>query len=337
MDIKKIGKNIVMSLAIPVIVYVALFLICMLTGHSGFGTGSDLQTIMYNSIYAGLIALAMSMNLTSGRFDFSVGATLVLATILGGNIAKEMQFGAVGLFVVVVLIGAVIGLVSGLVYVLLGLPPMVVSLGLAMIYEAIGFIYNKSKGVKLIGKSKMLVYSKMPWSLVVMAVVLFVLVVLWDYTKFGYNRKALASGQKIATDVGINEKKNAVICYVIAGALLGIAGCVYISKYGTMTPETGLASSSYFMSAFLPMFIGGAIGKYSSHPIGVFIGAITQAFITSAFVCLGFSSSLITVLNGVIVMLFLIYTSNSYILVEQKMFHEKLEKAKEARNTTSAS
>ena len=331
MKIKKIGKNIVMSLMIPVIVYLFFMILCNATGHQGFGVGADLQTILYTSVYSGLIALAMSMNLTSGRFDFSVGATIVLAIILGGNIAKEHHMGALGLLLITLLIGAIIGLVSGLVYVLLGLPPMVVSLGLAMVYEAIGFIFNKAKGVKLIGKTDMLVYSKLPWALVLIVVVLVVLVILWDYTKFGYNRKALATGQKIATDVGINEKKNAVICYVIAGALLGLAGCVFISKYGTVSPETGLSSSSYFMTAFLPMFIGGAIAKYSSHPIAVFIGAITQAFITSGLSWMGCSSSIMTVLNGVIVMVFLIYTSNSHLLVEQKLFHEKLEKAKAAR------
>lgn len=332
---KKIGKNIGMSLVIPVVVYLFFFILCNATGHPGFGVGSDLQTILYTSVYSGLIALAMAINLTSGRFDFSIGATLVLSIILGGNIAKDNGWGAAGLLIITMVIGAVIGLVSGLVYTLLGLPPMVVSLGLAMIYEAIGFIYNKAKGVKLMGKNDMLIFARLPWALIVIAAVLVVMVILWDFTKFGYERKALASGQKIATDVGINEKKNAVICYVIAGVLLGLAAVVYISKYGTVSPETGLSSSSYFMTAFLPMFIGGAIAKYSSHPVGVFIGAVTQAFITSGFSWLGFSSSMMTVLNGVIVMAFLIYTSNSHLLVEQKLFHEKLEKAKAARAETA--
>lgn len=328
---KKIGKNIVMSLAIPVIVYLFFFILCNATGHAGFGVGADLQTILYTSVYSGLIALAMSVNLTSGRFDFSIGATLVLAIIIGGNIAKDNKWGAVGLLLITMLIGAILGLVSGIVYTVLGLPPMVVSLGLAMIYEAIGFIFNRAKGVKLMGKNSMLVFARLPWAGVVIAVVLIVMVILWDFTKFGYERKALATGQKIATDVGINEKKNAVLCYLIAGILLGIAGVVYISKYGTVSPETGLSSASYFMTAFLPMFIGGAIAKYSSHPIAVFIGAITQAFITSGFSWMGLSSSTMTVMNGIIVMAFLIYTSNSHLLVEQKMFREKLAKAKAAR------
>lgn len=329
--LKKIGKNMVMSLFLPVLVYLFFVIITNATGHTGFAVGSDLQVIIYTSVYSGLIALAMSMNLTSGRFDFSVGATLVLAIIIGGNVAKAYNLGAAGLLIVTLLVGAVLGLIGGLTYVILGLPPMVVSLGLAMIYEAIGFVVYKSQGVKLIGKNSMLIFSKLPYSIIVIVLVLTVLTILMDYTSFGYNRKSLASGQKIATDVGVDEKKNAVICYLIAGALLGIAGCVYISKYGYVSPELGLSSSSYFMSAFLPMFIGGAIAKYSSHPIGVYIGAVTQALITSGLSKMNCSSSLMTVLNGVIVMVFLIYTSNSYLLVQKKLYKEKLEKAKAAK------
>jgi ribose transport system permease protein len=332
----KLLKSIILSLIIPAVTYLFFRVICDATGHPGFGIGSDLQTIIYTSVYSGLIALAMFLNLTSGRFDFSIGATLVLAIILGGNLARDMKLTGIQFLVVTMVIGALIGLVSGLVYVILGLPPMVVSLGLAMIYEALGFMYNKAKGVKLIGKNSLLIFAKFPENLILMAAVLLVLVFLLEFTRIGYNRNALASGQKIAVDVGIREKQNAVICYVMAGALLGLAGCVYISKYGLVTPETGLSSSSYFMSAFLPIFIAGAIGKYSSAPIGVFIGAVTQAIITSGFAKLGMGSSLQTVLNSVIVLLFLIYSSNSYLLIEQRMFKEKLEKAKAAREKKQA-
>ncbi len=326
----RIGKCILFSIMIPVITYLLFFILTRATGNGGFGVGSDLTNILYTSVYSGLIALAMSINLTSGRFDFSLGATLILSVILGGNIANNAGFSALGLLLMTLLFGAIIGLVSGLVYVLLGLPPMVVSLGLAMVYEAIGFMFNSAKGVKLTNQS-MLVYSRMPGVLIVIIVVLVVMVIVWDHTKFGYNRKSLAEGQKIAVDVGVNERRNALICYVIAGALLGVAACVYISKYGTVTPETGLSSSSYFMTAFLPMFIGGALVKYCPQPIGIFIGAVTQAFLTSGLTWLGCGSSLQTVINGLVVMAFLIYTSNSYLLVEQKMFREKLAKAKAAR------
>ena len=193
---------------------------------------------------------------------------------------------------------------------------------------------NSAKGVKLVGKNDMLIFARMPGALILIVIVLVIMVFLWDHSKFGHNRAALAKGQKIATDVGINEKKNALICYIIAGGLLGLAGVVYISKFGSVSPETGLGSSTYFMTAFLPFFIGGAIEKYSSHPIGVYMGAISQAILVCGLSKIGASSSMQTVINGVVVMAFLIYTSNSYKLVEAKMFKEKLKKAKLARNAS---
>lgn len=323
---KKIVKNIGMTIAIPVIVYLFFMIICNLSGAAGFGVGDDFSTIVYTTLYTGLIALAMSYNLTCGRFDFSVGSTIVLSAIIGGNIVKDNHLNGWAMLAIIVLIAAVLGLISGAAYVLLKIPPMVVSIGVTMVYEACGLLFNRAKGVKMIGNAA-LIFSKPPYSVLIVGAALVILIFLYNFTKFGYQWKMLRSGQKISVDIGINEKLNAVICYVIAGVLLGLAACMYLSKFGTVAPEIGLSSSSYFMSAFLPLFIGGAIEKYSDKNIGVLMGAFTQAIITSGFAKLGLGSSLQTVLNGVIVMAFLVYTSNSYKIGLHRMYREKQARA----------
>lgn len=323
---KKLAKNVVMTIAIPVITYVIFFIACNLWGAEGFGVGADFTTIIFTTLYSGLISLAMSYNLTCGRFDYSVGATIVLSAIIGGNLAKDNDWGPWGLLAAIVVVAVICGFISGIAYVSLKIPPMVVSIGITMIYEAIGLMLNRSKGVKMVGNPA-LVFSKPPYSYIVVGVALIILIFLFNFTKFGYQWRMLRSGQKISVDIGINEKKNAVICYIIAGALLGIAATMYLSKYGMVSPEVGLSSSSFFMSAFLPLFIGGAIEKYSDKNIGVMIGAFTQAIITAGFGKLGFSSSLQTVLNGVIVMVFLVYTSNAYKIVLAKLYKAKLARA----------
>ncbi|MGB4657704.1 MAG: hypothetical protein WBI07_00820, partial [Mobilitalea sp.] len=298
----KTTKNLVMTLAMPVIVYVFFKIICTMNGAMGFGVDSDLNNIILNTIYTGMIALAVSYNLTSGRFDFSVGSVLILSIIVGASVAKAFDVGPMGMLAVTVLVGALLGTISGLVYVWLRLPPMIVSLGVAMVYEAIAYRFNDGTGVKLIGRRDLLIYAKQPYNIIILAVVLAVLIFILNYTKFGYNTNSLRSGQQITVNVGVNEKVNAVKCYMIAGILLGIAGVIYISQYGSIAPSTGLSSSSFIMGAFLPIFIGGAIGKYSDRNVGVIIGAFVQATITAGFAKLGLSSSLQLVLNGVIVM-----------------------------------
>lgn len=322
-----LGRNILVTLGVPALVYGLMWLLCFAFGASGYGVGNDWRNILLNTTYTGLIALAVSYNLTSGRFDFSVGSVLILSTIIAGTIASQNGLGPMAMLVISVSLGAVLGAVSGLFYVLLRLPPMIVSLGVAMIYEALGFMLNKSGGIRLLGRSDLLIFAKSPNNLILVGVILIILVYLLNFTKFGYNTSSLRSGQKNAVDVGINENRNAVACYALAGVLMGAAGMIYLSQYGQIAPSTGLASSAYIMSAFLPMFIGDAMKKYSDRNIGVIMGAFIQACITSGFSKLGLNHSVQQVLNGTIVLVFLVYTANQYKIFQFRQFGEKRQRA----------
>ena len=78
------------------------------------------------------------------------------------------------------------------------------------------------------------------------------------------------------------------------------------------------------MGAFLPMFIGGTLAKYPDRNIGVVVGAFIQACISSGLVKLGITSSMKAVVDGAIVLIFLIYVSNSYKFSLNKMYKAKL-------------
>jgi len=321
--INRIGKNTLITIAPAVIVYLLFMLVTNLFGEAGFGVGGDLKTILFNTLYSGFIALALSYNLTSGRFDFSVGSVLLLSCIAGGNLAKEWDLGPFGMLLVCLIIGIVCGLISGVIYITLKLPPMVSSLGVAMVFEAIGFTINKGRGVRLMTDFDLLIWSEPVYSILLTVVVLIILIYLLNFTKFGYNCRSLQTGQKNAVEVGVNEKTNSLVCYIIAGAMMACAGVIFLCKNGMVAPKAGLGSSSYMMSAFLPMFIGQALAKHSDRNIGTIIGAFIQGCLTSGLINLGCGSSLKTVLDGVVVLLFLVYTSNSYKVGVHKMWQDK--------------
>lgn len=334
-SIFKLSKNVLITLGVPALIYFLIKGLTLLGGHDNFGVGQDWNTIVYLTVFSGLIALAVSYNLTSGRFDFSVGSVLLFATIAGGNLALEWKVGPIEFMLIVLVIGAVMGTVSGLIYIWLRIPPMVVSLGVAMIYEAFGKMIKGGEGVTLTG-SKLLIFSKQPVNLILLAGILIILIYMLNFTKFGYNTNSLRTGQKFAVSVGINEKRNAVACYVIAGVLMAAAGLVNISKNGYLAPSAvALDSSMYLMSAFLPMFIGEALKKYSDKNIGVIVGAFIASCITSGFTAfkpqlesLGLSfSSLREVADGAIVLIFLVYSFNSYKFGQNKMFQAKKQRA----------
>lgn len=319
----KVIKNSFMMLLIPTVTYLIFYILCEIKGAEGFGVGVDLTVMLRNTVYTGFIALAVSYNLTSGRFDFSIGSTLILSTIIGGMVTLQFGLGPIGMLIVSLLAGAVLGMISGMTYTILGLPPMVVSLGVAMIYEAIGFKLSDGAGVKMIGRMDLLVWSRSPYLYVLIAVALIILYVLLNKTTFGFNTNSLRSGQKIAVDIGINEKTNAIICYTIGGLCMASAGIVNLSVLGTVTPEIGLGSASYIQNAFLPMFIGGILAKYFDRNVGVVVGALTQSIIFAGIGKLGVPSAWQAVITGIIVLCFFAYSFNAYRIVEFKVFKEK--------------
>lgn len=323
----KIGKNFLNTLWMPIVVYIFFAVLCAFNGKTGFGVNSDLMVILRNTVYSGLIALALSYNLTSGRFDFSIGSILILSTIIGANIALPWNLGPLGLLLASMIVGAVLGAVSGLVYIILRLPPIVVSVGVAMIYEAIGFSLNDGKGIRIINKPDLLIFAQQPYISILAIIVVIILVILLNFTKFGFDTNSLRGGQAIAVNIGVNEKLNTVICYLLAGMLMAAAGVISLSILGNMSPKLGLGSSAYMMNAFLPMFIGGFLAKYSDRNLGIMIGSFTQACIISGFAILGLSTSLQSILNAIIVLVFLVFTSNSHKISEFQMMKEKRLKA----------
>lgn len=334
MKIQKAAKNLLGLISLPAVVYAFFFVVCRLVGSDTFGVGTDLRTIIVTTIYTGLISLAVSYNLTSGRFDFSVGSVLVLSNIIGFQLALALELGPLPTAIITIAAGAVLGLISGLIYVILQLPPMVCSLGVAMIYEAVGFILTDGSGVRLIGRNDLLVFAQGPQIYILILAILVVLVILLNFTVFGYNCNSLRTGQEISVNVGINEKKNSVQCYVVAGALMAAAGLINTSRLGTVSVETGLASSSYIMNAFLPMFIGGALARFADRNIGILMGSFAQACMTSAFGTgkLNFSSNLQTVLSGLAVLIFMYVSNNSYQLEEVRIFKARRAQALEEQN-----
>jgi len=333
--LKKIGLNTLVTIGVPLGIYLVLKGIIAAAGDTPeFFSKQEWLTLAYNTVYYGFIALAVSYNLTSGRFDFSVGATIILSVIAGGTLAEMVGGGPLVMLLFMMVTGMVLGTLNGMVYVTLRLPAMVISLGMAMLFEAIAYGLNDSKGLRLIGRGDLLIFAKWPNNVILMICVLVVLIYLLNFTKFGYNTNSLRTGQKNAVDVGVNEKRNTIACYVIAGALLGMAGAVYFSNFGFIQPKTGLASLPFIMDAFLPMFIGVSLAKYSDKNIGTFVGAFIQASIYQAFIALGFSISVQQALTGAIVLVFLVYLSNSYKIGVHQMFKAKKQAALEDKSGT---
>ncbi len=313
---KKLAKGLLGTLIIPVSVGLILWLICSLNGQSMFPNDQSITIFIRGVATVMLTTIALAINLNSGRFDFSLGSVATLSAVISSQITLNGGGNAFTMLVLSIVFGIILGALSGGIYVLLRLPPIITSLGVALLYEGLAFTITKGSNVSFYGKNDVTAITTNPILIsVVILAVLAVTVILFDHSKFGYKYKALMAGQKVSVNTGIREVPNAIICYAFSGALMSIVGYLTATSVGTISVDIlNFGSIGIMFSAFLPMFIGGFIGRFSNDKLGYLLAAVTMTFFSMTYSALNVKSSTQSIISAVLLVVFLIYLSNERLV-----------------------
>ena len=309
---KKIARGIFGTLVIPVTVGLVLWLVCSINGVSMFSNSQSFTIFVRGVATVMLTTIALAINLNSGRFDFSLGSVATLSAVISARITLDIGGNAVTMLLLSIVFGTILGAVSGGIYVVLRLPPIITSLGVALLYEGLAFTITSGSNVSFYGKTDVSGITNSIFCIfLIIAIVLIITIVLFDKSKFGYQYKALMAGQKVSVNTGIKEVFNAVACYAFSGALMSIVGYLTATSVGIISVDIlNFGSIGIMFSAFLPMFIGGFIGRYSNDKLGYLLAAVTMTFFSMTYSALNVKSSTQAIINAVLLVVFLIYLSN---------------------------
>lgn len=320
---KRIAANITGTLIIPVVFLVVLEIICLANGKQMISNLTSFNNFVIYTAIVMITTMALSVNLNSGRFDFSLGSMALLSSVISARITYLLLSGgsasAIAMLILNIVVGAVIGLFSGLVYVALRIPPIITSLGITLIFEGITYTITDGKYVMAeVQNSSMAGFStNWLWPLLIIIAVLAFMILVFDHTRFGYDYNALKNGQKVSVNTGIKEVSNAVKCYAICGGLMGIVGFLNTVRNTNINGgQLNFASIGIMFTAFLPMFIGGYIGRYSNEKLGYLLAALCMSMLNSTFAAFSneISASTQSIINAVLLVVFLIYLNNEGLL-----------------------
>ncbi len=314
--IKEIARRTIGTLIIPSFVGLLLWIICAANGVKMFPNNQSLTIFVRGVATVMLTTIALSTNLSSGRFDFSLGSIATLSAVISSQITLNHGGNAFTMLLLSIVFGTLLGAISGVLYVLLRLPPIITSLGVALLYEGLAFTLTSGSNVSFYGKTDVSgITTSVLYISLIIVIVLAITVLLFDKSKFGYNYKALMAGQKVSVNMGIKEVPNAIICYAFAGALMSIVGYLTATSVGTISVDVlNFGSIGIMFSAFLPMFIGGFVGRFSSDKLGYLLAAVTMTFFSMAYSALSVKSSTQSIINAALLVLFLIYLNNEKII-----------------------
>lgn len=313
--LKKLLENTFFTICIPAGVFLLLVILCSIKGIALFETANHVRTFINAFAVTTIIAWALNFNLSSGRFDFSLGSIGLLSCIIGVKLTWALAdagapSNAFIMLVIIIAVGAILGAISGLVYIVLNIAPIVTSLGITLIYEAFTFIVTGGSGVVLNTSLHLTKISNASNQIVILAIGFVCIYIISNFTRFGYEWRSLISGQKISVETGIKEKRNALICYILAGMFIAVAASFNMSTQGTASAALNFSTISTIFTAFLPLFLGGFIKRFSEEKIGILLGSFTTALITLGFVRLDVSAQMQSLWNAIILLLFLVYLNN---------------------------
>ena len=286
---------------------VASWAIFKILTPGNFGSPKNLVSYFEASLLAAVGAVGFYFVMVMGMFDFSIGANIMLSAIVGCVFATRFGLGYFGLIVGAIITGAIVGLLNGVFYVKLRIPSMIVTTGLALIYESVANYI--AGGVEQTLPSNLRAFGQMPGNLILALIAFAAAYLLLNYTRIGTYTYAIGSNEFVAKNMGINVNKYKVLAFVISGAFLGIMAVLTISYGSSMVAVTGMASMSRNFVPTMGCFFGMAFRKYGIPLPAIIIGEFVINIIFFGFIALGAPTAIQDVITGLALLLVVTLTT----------------------------
>jgi rhamnose transport system permease protein len=269
--------------------------------------------------YLLLVALGEMIEIISRNVDLSLGSILCFAGYTVGLIfAANPEFPIFLGIIIAVVIGAALGLLNGAIVTIFKLPSVIVTLGTMNLYRGVIFYSNGGRIIENFKIPKaMLRLSQtnasvvgIPYSVIIAFAAAVLVAFFLKRVRIGREIYAAGSNPRAAETRGISLKKINILVFVIAGALSGFAGMIFMSRIGFMDP--GSAGRGLEFTAIAAVVIGGcSMGGGVGTTLGTVIGCIMLGVINNAISITGISGYWQEAIYGFIIVLSVI--ADNYI------------------------
>ncbi len=270
-----------------------------------FGSISNIRNIFFQAGLIALVSFGQFFPILSGGIDFSIGAQIGLASIVGSMLLVKMGI-IIGIFGALCVL-AVVGFLIGFVVVKFKANSMIVSLG--MYWVASGFtllisngqnIYNLPKGFTAIGVSRIAgVPITVIWAILAFLLCYFLL----NKTRYGYHLYAVGANERTAELSGISVGFTRIMSYVVCSLFAGFTGLVLTASLGSGQPSLG---TDLALLNIVVVFVAGTKwGGGEGSIINVAIAVLFMAVLTNGLNVLNVPSYVQTIVSGVILLVVL--------------------------------
>jgi ribose transport system permease protein len=270
-----------------------------------FLTGRNFINLFDQAAVVGLLAAAATLCIISGVFDLSSTATLAVSAISG--VMLTQHFGVAAGFFGALLVGALLGTITGLIVVSTKVNSFIGTLAVSIIYRGLAIVITGGAIVAPL-PDQLASFQTWTWpsifgltagSVLMLAMTTVLGIVLWR-TTFGRRIYAVGGNQEAARLSGIRTGSIHVAVFAISGLCSAMAGMILASRAGSAQPAMAVGIE---LTAIAAVVIGGtSILGGQGAMWRAFVGVMILTVISNGFNLLHWDTTYQQVVTGVLIL-----------------------------------
>ena len=284
------------------VAYAVLLLAVAAVAPGFFGAGNLSDLIVNNSPLL-LVAVGMTLVILIGEIDISVGSQFAVASVAAGFLAKTGMPLPL-LFIAVILIGAAMGAVNGVLVGVFKLPSIIVTLALLVAWrDSLRWMTEGAWVQNLPGNFQWFGLGQTGGQILIAAIALIIFACFaWMLRNLNIGRAiyAVGSDSEAARLAGIEPKKIVFGVFVLMGALVGLAALLNAVRFNSIPSNAGFG---FELKAIAAVVVGGtAITGGRGTLIGTLIGVALLGTIGTALTFLGINPFWEKAIQGLVIL-----------------------------------
>jgi simple sugar transport system permease protein len=271
---------------------------------------TTLQAMMFQIPELGLLSLAMAIPLISGGLNLAIIATanaagLTMAWILTALMPADatgatLALWLAGALAAGLLLCIVIGLVTGLLVAVLGVHPILVTLGTMTLLHGFSIYFTRGRTISGFPDALIVVSNEtiggVPISFIVFAIVAILAHILLTRTALGIRIHMTGSNLEATRFSGVDTHRVLMWVYVVSSLLCWLAAVVMMARFNSAGADI---AQSYLLITILAAILGG-VNPYGGFGriAGLFVALLILQVIASGFNLMNVSPHLTLALWG---------------------------------------
>ena len=268
-----------------------------------FWAPANIANVLTATVVLGLAALGQHLVVLSGGIDLSVGSTATLSALLTAILINGYPIRTLPVIVAMLALGALVGVVHGLLVARVGLPPFIVTLATLYLIQGAAFMVSTTPAGRVTSDLSAVALQRIgpvPYSFAVLLVALAMVAWVLHRTAFGRHLYAGGGDQAAARANGVPVTRVLVNAYVLAGMLAAVAGILLAARATIGSPTAGQGLE---LSAITVVVLGGTslLGGRGSL-FGTVGGVLLLSLVGSSVTLLQVPATLTDLIRGIVIL-----------------------------------